>query len=158
MTKRWKLGQLDSSGVGQQNIHCTANRMSKRRGLAVVTVALFVHTLLLSWSSSRHTPNWDEIGHLPAGLSHHALRNFELYEVNPPLARLLASYPVQFCNPAYDWQISSRGPGVRNDFSVGERFLELNGERSFWLFAVARWGCIPFSWLGAVMCLSLIHI
>jgi len=35
---------------------------------------------------------------------------------------------------------------------MGEDFVAANGERSFFLFMIARWACIPFSWIGAVVC------
>jgi hypothetical protein len=35
---------------------------------------------------------------------------------------------------------------------MGEDFVAANGERSFFLFMIARWACIPFSWVGAITC------
>ena len=118
----------------------------------VIAICLIANTLLLGWGASRHSPNWDEIGHLPAGLSHLELGSFELYAVNPPLVRTVAALPVSFVPHKTSWQISGNKPGQRNEFTVGIRFLEANQFRSFWLFALARWACIPFSWLGAWGC------
>ncbi len=45
-----------------------------------------------------------------------------------------------------------RRPGGRSEFSIGQEFIEANGERSFWFFTWARWACIPFSLLGGYIC------
>jgi 4-amino-4-deoxy-L-arabinose transferase-like glycosyltransferase len=35
---------------------------------------------------------------------------------------------------------------------MGENLVAANGKRSFFLFMLARWACIPFSWIGAIVC------
>jgi hypothetical protein len=35
---------------------------------------------------------------------------------------------------------------------VSDDLIAANGERSFFLLMVARWGCIPFAWIGGIVC------
>lgn len=35
---------------------------------------------------------------------------------------------------------------------MGENFVAANGDRSLFLFMIARWACIAFSWIGAIGC------
>src|SRR5262245_38407414 len=49
---------------------------------------------LLAWAATRHSPSIDEVGHLAAGLHHWRTGTFDLYRVNPPLVRFLATAPL----------------------------------------------------------------
>ena len=113
---------------------------------------LLVHAVLLGWSATRHSPTVDEVGHMAAGISHWQLERFDLYRVNPPLVRLVAALPVVLCGPKTDWGTYSDAPGSRTEFDAGRKFISLNGEESLWYFTLARWACIPFSLLAAVVC------
>lgn len=99
-----------------------------------------------------HSPTLNEPSHLVAGISHWRFGRFDLYKVNPPLPRMIAALPVLFAGAETDWRSYSAGPGTRPESAVGADFIAANGERSFWLFALARWACIPFSLLGALVC------
>lgn len=110
---------------------------------------LALHASLLAWGAWRHSPTNDEIGYLPAGISHWTYGRFELAAVNPPLVRMVAALPVLVANPRTDWSGFSSRIEDRSWFAVGSRFLQANGPRSFWLYTLARWACIPFSLLGA---------
>lgn len=118
----------------------------------VVVALLAAHTTLLAYSAYVHSPTLDEPGHLVAGLSHWEFGRFELYRVNPPLVRMVAALPVMAIGYEADWSGFYEGPGARPVFGMGEDFIAANGERSFFLFMIARWACIPFSWLGAIVC------
>ena len=111
-----------------------------------------VHAALLAWSSTRLSPTLDEIGHLPAGISHWQFCDFDLYRVNPPLPRMVAAIPVLWCRPKTDWSNYQLNPLARETIPMGIRFAKANGMRTFFLFAVGRWACIPFSLLGAWVC------
>ena len=54
-------------------------------------IILASHAVLLAVSATIHSPVWDEIGHLPAGLSHWQFGNFEAYRVNPTVERMVAA-------------------------------------------------------------------
>ncbi len=113
---------------------------------------LTMHTLLLAYSAYVHSPTLNEPGHLVAGLSHWRFGRFELYRVNPPLVKMVAALPVMAVGYEEDWSSFYEGPGARPEMAMGEDFVAANGERSFFLFMIARWACIPFSWIGAITC------
>ncbi len=121
-----------------------------RRTRCLVAAILTSHAALLAWSATRQSPTFDEVAHLPAGLSHLRFGRFDLYCVNPPLVRTVAALPLLAAEPATDWK--SYHGGWRPEWCVGLDFLDANGERSLWLFTLARWACIPFSLLGAYVC------
>jgi len=123
-----------------------------RVALRSVFVLLSIHTGLLAYSAYVHSPTLNEPGHLVAGLSHWKFGRFELYRVNPPLVRMVAALPVMAVGYEEDWSGFHEGPGARPVFGMGEDFVAANGVRSFFLFMVARWACIPFSWLGGIVC------
>jgi 4-amino-4-deoxy-L-arabinose transferase-like glycosyltransferase len=122
----------------------------KRHG--AVIVLLLVHAGMLAWSGLRHSPTTDEVGHLAAGLGHWYYGRFELYQVNPPLVRLVATVPVLFADPEVPWKSFDASAGARPEFDLGTELIAANGPRSLWLFTWARWACIPFSLLGAWVC------
>lgn len=115
-------------------------------------VLFTIHTFLLGYSAYVHSPTLNEPAHLVAGLSHWKFGRYELYRVNPPLVRMVAALPVMAAGYKEDWSGFYEGPGARPEGGMGERFVAANGERSFFLFTIARWACIPFSWLGAIVC------
>ena len=123
-----------------------------RRVRGVVISLLFVHSGLLAHSAYVHSPTMNEPGHLVAGISHWRFGRFELYRVNPPLVRMVAALPVLAVGADTDCSNFYESPGARPVFPIGEKFVTANGERSFWLFTIARWACIPFSLLGGYMC------
>ena len=118
----------------------------------VVVALLLVHSGLLAYSAYVHSPTLNEPGHLVAGLSHWKFNRYELYRVNPPLVRMVAALPVMAAGYEEDWSGFYDGPGARPVFNMGEDFVAANGERSYFLFMMARWACVPFSWLGAIVC------
>ena len=63
--------------------------MPKRAIIGCVLALMTIQTGLLIHSAKVHSPTWDEVGHLAAGLSHWELGRFELYSVNPPLVRTI---------------------------------------------------------------------
>ena len=117
-----------------------------------VVVLLLIHTGLLAYSAYVHSPTLNEPGHLVAGLSNWKFGRFDIYSVNPPLVRMVAALPVMAVGYEEDWSGFYTGPGARPEFSMGEDFVAANGERSFFLFMIARWACIPFSWIGGIVC------
>ncbi|MEM6484221.1 MAG: glycosyltransferase family 39 protein [Pseudomonadota bacterium] len=118
----------------------------------LIATMLAVHSALLMYSAYVHSPTLNEPGHLVAGLSHWKFGRFELYRVNPPLVRMVAALPVMAVGYEEDWSGFYEGPGARPVFGMGEDFVAANGERTFFLSTIARWACMPFSWLGAIVC------
>lgn len=128
-------------------------RSSKRDLIRLTAVAaLMFHSWLLAWSAFRSSPTIDETAHLAAGISHWHTGGFRLYPVNPPLIRLIASLPVIAARPTVNSDVLHGSQAPRPEFFAGRRFIELNGRRSFFYFALARWALIPVSLLGAYCC------
>lgn len=117
-----------------------------------VTLLLATHAGLLAYSATKHSPTADEPGHLVAGLSNWKFGRFELYRVNPPLTRMIAALPVMATGYEAQWSGFYDNPGARPEFVMGDRFIEANGERSIWLFTIARWACIPITLSGGLFC------
>jgi hypothetical protein len=141
------LGRLNRSLAACE---CWLDRPRPAR--QAVTTVLLIHTLLLAYSGYVHSPTLNEPGHLVAGLSHWKFGSFDLYPNNPPLVRMVAALPVLLAGYVEDWSRFSDAPGAMSQFVIGEDFVAANGERSFFLFTISRWACIPFSWIGAVVC------
>lgn len=118
----------------------------------IVAAMLLIHAFLLAYSAKKNSWTWDEVAFLPAGISHWKFGDFELFDVNPPLVRMVASLPVLFADPELNWDGYTTSPTARPERPIGENFLRNNGERSFFLLTIARWACIPFSLLGGFIC------
>lgn len=120
--------------------------------LAIIGL-LVLHFGLLVDSAYRHSPTWDEVGHLAAGLSHWEFGRFELYSVNPPLVRTLAAAPVFFFSkPEMDWGYYRSDPTLRSEVYVGRRMMQLNGVGTRWDFFLARLAVVPISLVGGIFC------
>lgn len=120
---------------------------------SILAFMLALHAGLLADGAARHSPTFDEPGHLVAGISHWKFGRFELYSVNPPLVRTIAALPVLlYCDPILDWSDYVPDPHRRTEVLIGRDLVARNGLDSIWLFTLARWVCIPFSLLGAWFC------
>lgn len=125
--------------------------MSRKNWVTAAVIGLLVvHAGLLVYSATRHSPTMLEPALLASGLSHWEFGRFELYRVNPPLVRMIAALPVMAAGYESDWTGFYESPGARAEFPLGSDFIAANGERSIWLFTIARWACIPFSLIGGL--------
>ena len=107
-----------------------------------------VHLAMLAIGAAMHSPGIDEIARLAAGVSNWELGRFDLYKVNPPLPRMLASLPVLGANVVSDYQGFHPDVSGRFEFVVMDDFARANGRRAIWLMTLARWGLLPL----AVVC------
>jgi hypothetical protein len=127
-------------------------RLKCRSTLPIATGLLLTQAILLGYGACVHTPTLNEPGHLVAGISNWQFGRFDLYPVNPPLVRLVAALPPMAFGSNSNWKSFEEGPAARSEVLIGNDFIAANGERSFWLFTIARWACIPFSLLGGLIC------
>jgi len=115
------------------------------------SVALFlaVHTALVAWIGWRACPNRTEVGHMGAAVYFwHTLR-FDVFNVNPPLTRMVSGLPVILCDPKYDWNRYSWRPQDRSEWGIGSAFITANSpEKGRWCFTLARWSLIPLLLVG----------
>ena len=144
---RGKMNQL-----GKSFSACYLFLERPKLAIKSIVLLLVIHSGLLAYSAYVHSPTLNEPGHLVAGLSHWKFGRFELYRVNPPLVRMVAALPVMAVGYIEDWSGFFDDPGARPVFNMGEDFIAANAERSYFLFMIARWACIPFSWIGAIVC------
>lgn len=148
------LGWLSSDANRLNNSLAEAHALLERPEAArrAIVGLLLVHSALLAYSDYVHSPTLNEPGHLVAGLSYWKFGRFDVYNVNPPLTRIVAALPVTAVGYNENWSGFFAEAGARPELSMGEDFVAANGERSFFLFMIARWACIPFSWLGGIVC------
>jgi 4-amino-4-deoxy-L-arabinose transferase-like glycosyltransferase len=118
----------------------------------LLVLLLFIHGSLLAWAATRHSPTIDEVGHLAAGLNHWQTGAFDLYRVNPPLVRTVATLPLALKGIKAPEPTGKTAPPHRPEFELGRQFVRDNGERAFRCFTVARWACLPFALLGLYVC------
>ena len=131
----------------------------------ILPLALLVHASMLGYSAFVHSPMTDEIAHFAAGLGHWRYGDFELYNVNPPLARVVGTFPVYLAMPWDDGELDNafacegsthdeNGLIVSNrkEFTIGDRLMPRIGPSYLFWLMIARWACIPFSCLGAWVC------
>jgi 4-amino-4-deoxy-L-arabinose transferase-like glycosyltransferase len=130
---------------------CGSRRPRQLRQL-LPAVLLALNAGILAWEAYLHSPTLNEPAHLVAGISYWQFGRFDVYCVNPPLVRMVAAAPVLLADPKTDWRNFYEGSGVRPEFLLGEDLVAVNGERSAWLFTIARWACIPFSLFGGYLC------
>lgn len=130
----------------------TGSATARTKALAIVL--LLAHGAVLAWSAYRYSPTLDEPAHLAAGVYYWQTGRFDLYEVNPPLTRLVASLPLVALGAETEFHgrtIFER-EGMRREFAIGFDFQLANIARWRRMMMFARWTCIPFSLLGAVVC------
>ncbi len=127
----------------------------RRSGFCLVASGLCaIHTLMLAWAATRHSPATDEAAQLVGGVYTWHFGRFDLCSVNPPLVRLIAATPVVVAGAKTDWTNLSVNPASRSEFLLGTAFMRANPEEFMRYFIWARWICIPFSLVGALVCLA----
>lgn len=117
-----------------------------------LVLLLTLHTLLLGYGAWWMSPTLDEPAHVVAGISHWHLGDFSMYRVNPPLVRTIATIPAMLVGYQFEFPDLPIERLRRPEFRMGEDFVQANGRWSLWLTTLGRWACIPFSWLGALVC------
>lgn len=98
-------------------------------------------------------PTNDEPSHLVAGLSIWQTGCFDVYIVNPPAVRMLATLPLNAMAPKTDWSHASPPrQTMRTEFFLGRDFIFLNGRNSIEFLRTARTMCLLFSVAGMFVC------
>jgi hypothetical protein len=119
-----------------------------RLAVAYIAGITFLHLSLLVCGIFIHGPGWDEVGHLPAGISHWKTGRFDLYRVNPPLPRMIATAPLLILDDGVRWQWNSAYSYSRPEWDLGRELIEANGSGYFRFLRIARIMCLPFAALG----------
>lgn len=87
--------------------------------LTCICLALSISFFIQVQMAFRSFPCVDEVGHLPAGISHWAFSRFDLYRVNPPLPRMIATVGSKRDAGSFDWSLYSENNLRRPEFSIG---------------------------------------
>src|SRR6266446_5773299 len=125
-------------------------RHAWKQPLPWVVLLLAIHAGLLGYGAVVHSPAIDEVGHFPAGLGIWHQGRFDLYCVNPPLVRAVATLPVYLAADLdIPWTDRADHPSHRPEFIIGRKLIELNVPDGW--FTAARWACIPFSLLAGLV-------
>jgi uncharacterized membrane protein len=135
----------------QEKFSSLVRAARKRIWLIACVVSVFVPV----YAAFKNAPTYDETGHMVAGLSHWEFGRFELYRVNPPLARLVQTLPVTALPHEEDWRGYDVKSPTREEFSIGWQFIEANGRGTPTIFFVARLAGLVFFALGGWMCFLL---
>lgn len=112
---------------------------------------VLIHLLILIHGSMTRFPNVDELGHLPAAVSHWAFSKFDLYRVSPPLIPLVAGFLPSLSGIEFDWRLYSDHVGVRPEFAIGVEYLDRAKLGALHDYIAARLCCTLFSVVGVVV-------
>lgn len=112
---------------------------------------LAFHVSLVTYSCAIHSPAWDEVGYLVAGIDHWERTQFDFYRVNPPLPRMLATIPAVVIGHKPLVRSTSRQFAGRPEWPTGMQFLRDHGRESFQYFVLGRCMLIPISIIGALV-------
>ena len=120
--------QLGKSEMEQNNEDSTAQRSSKSV-FAVLSIFLFAaFAFQLVYHAVRTSPTIDEPPHILAGHRHWQCGDFGINPEHPPLAKLLATAPLNFMNLTEPpWECGSRHTSKFDMFSYGNTFVAENG-------------------------------
>lgn len=118
------------------------------RVIAIFAFALFVHMAILVHGIIIHSPNIDEIAHLPAGVAYWKFQTFEMYNVNPPLVGWLTCWPALLGGTEFDWSMRMQFRSFRPEFAIARRALTLYKLDYHSHFVVPRLIATLFSLIG----------
>ena len=108
----------------------------------VIIAFLFSLQGSIVWSgSSTQFPNFDEIAHLPAGISIIHLRRFDLYAVNPPLVKMIVGSAAVDSKDSFSWWVITNDVRDRSEFVLGRELLGIEKTRIQSRFVAARKAC-----------------
>ena len=115
---------------------------ANRRNFFFLSVILLAHTLILGYSALIHSPTNGEVPALSSGVYHLSTGRFDLFRVNPPLVRCVATTPLLAFQPKTDWSKHRDTLTGRDEFPIGSDFIRNNAPKSFFYFTIARLACI----------------
>ncbi len=119
-----------------------------------ITAILALHAGLLAYGAIVHSPAWDEMGHLPAGIAHWQSGVFDLYRVNPPLVRTWATALPYAAGTRLEFEGAAFHcpPWQRLEFNSGSAWMRTDGLGFLHTLQFARLCMIPISLFAGWMC------
>lgn len=112
------------------------------------TLLLAVHAALLVYSSRWQFPTRNEVAHVPAGLVCWHTGDFSLYNVNPPLWKMIATLPTLLLNPEIEKIRLPSHPGHRAEWAAARQFADDNAANYFPIMWSSRLAGMLWSVLG----------
>jgi hypothetical protein len=118
--------------------------------LVYILFLFFAQALCLVYLSWHTSPNRTEVGHLGAMAYFWHTGKYDVFNVNPPLIRMIAGIPVfLFCEPQVDFHTYSPRPQDRSEWSIGHNFVTKNNIDDLRIYVfLARLTCIPILLVG----------
>jgi hypothetical protein len=113
--------------------------------LLAVHAALVLHCAVEDWATH------DEAANLAAGLAYHEDGAYGLYNVNPPLVKQLAAFPVWLADPDLSAIQFRDVPGFRPEWNIGDQFARTNAPRFHRLVVLGRLAGLGWSLAGALL-------
>lgn len=112
-------------------------------------ILLTIHALLLTGCAIRYSFTWTEIGLLPAGIIDWRHGDLEVFRVNPPLVRMLATLPLIAAGVDTPYHGAVGDPRIRVEREVAREMVATHGTRSLIYLVIARLTCLPVLLTGA---------
>ncbi|XZE18034.1 ArnT family glycosyltransferase [Pirellulaceae bacterium SH449] len=97
----------------------------------IAIAIISVQAVVLWRGSDRLSPNPDEFPHLVAGISYWRTGDAHLYNVNPPLVRLIASLPAVINGARVPVSDEEFGRLKRSEFVLGSQYAREHGQAAF---------------------------
>ena len=109
-----------------------------------------VQTVLLVSGAFWNSVTFDEVNHLPAGISYWHQGQYWCYHHNPPFIKLLFAMPAVMMDVPTDYSHFRYLPGNRGpDFELGNDFLRVNRNHYELLYAICRLVVVAMTvWAG----------
>lgn len=124
-----------------------------------VVLSLLANVLLIGGIGWDSTPNRTEVGHMAAANYSWRTLRFDVFAVNPPLARMIAGVPVALWeSPRFSVANPASRPQDRPEWAMGAAFLKANSSEEIRrCFLLARWSLVPVLLLGGYFGYQLSH-
>lgn len=117
--------------------------------------ALFLSITLFAaaatYSAAADFVTYDEVGNIAAGLSYLETGRYHLYSANPPLSKLIATYPIWLTGPRLEAVLVPDEPGFRNEWDAGGAFAQQNQDWYATYVFMGRLGVIPWALVASVV-------
>lgn len=146
-------GAISGGGTAAADAPITSQLSKWRRRLPLHRVRwlfpalaslILLQMLLAGFAAWTHSPTMNEPAHLAAGLRQWEFGGHDVYRVNPPLVRMVATGPVYLMRQLgwidyqLDWVGYSELASARPEFAMGERFVAINGRDTMNVLRLSR--------------------
>ena len=116
----------------------------------LILTLMLIHAGLLAWAATANSATYDEYAHLPAGVAYWKHWALPIYNLSPPLVRMLGSWPAVLDGaiaPPLTPALMSYRPSSRH-FDYGYMFMAVNRDHFARYLLLGRFAMIPVALLG----------